>query len=200
MPPPFNTLTRHTDLTPEDNIYIVTNPKTALKRTARSPTYLICSHIHILPGQAQVLHRRAGGEAYVHFLNTDRRLDEWVPESQLRIAEPHEVTEPIEVRGKKRKRMSSHHLGSPSTSQNGVHGGSQDGAGHSGRSASLDVIESEEDSDTGEHLRLTAKRNFDRVNFGHWQIKTWCVGLLRAQWLASRLIYTVQVLFALSRG
>ncbi|KAF8588449.1 acyl-CoA N-acyltransferase [Ramaria rubella] len=154
--PPLNPPARHPDLTPEDkNVYIVTNPKTAAKR------------------QAQILQRRAGGEAYVHFLNTDRRLDEWVPESQLRVAEPHEITKPIEIRGKKRKRMPSHYLGSPSTSQNGAHAGSQDGVGHSGRSATPAASESEEDSDTGEHLRLTAKRNFDRVNFGHWQIKTW---------------------------
>ena len=134
----------------------------------------------MLLGQAQVLHRRAGGEAYVHFLNTDRRLDEWVPESQLRVAESHEVTEPIEVRGKKRKRMSSRHLGSPSVSQNGAHarGVSQDGPGRSAHSASSDGFVSEEDSDTGEHLRLTAKRNFDRVNFGHWQIKTWRVAFV----------------------
>ncbi|KAF8531027.1 acyl-CoA N-acyltransferase [Gautieria morchelliformis] len=131
------------------------------------------SLLTLLLGQAQVLHRRAGGEVYVHFLNTDRRLDEWVPESQLRVAEPHEITESIEVRGKKRKRMSSYHLGSPSASQNGALGGSQDGAGHSAQSGSPDELETEEDSDTGEHLRITAKRNFDRVNFGHWQIKTW---------------------------
>jgi RNA binding activity-knot of a chromodomain len=173
--PPLNPPTRHPDLTPEDrHIYIVTNPKTAVKRTYL--LRLLLSLLTILLGQAQVLHRRAGGEAYVHFLNTDRRLDEWVPESQLRVAEPDEVTELTEVRGKKRKRMSSHHLGSPSASQNGALGGSQDGAGHSGRSGSPDELETEEDSDTGEHLRITAKRNFDKVNFGHWQIKTWSVG------------------------
>jgi hypothetical protein len=130
-----------------------------------------------------VLHRR-GDEAYVHFLNTDRRLDEWVPESQLRVAEPHEIIEPVDPRGKKRKRVLSHHPGSPSASQNGaVPGESHDGVGvgmgHSGRSASPEGLESDEDSDTGEHLRLTAKRNFDRVNFGHWQIKTWYGDLLR---------------------
>ena len=31
---------------------------------------------------AQVLERRTR-EAYVHYINTDRRLDEWVPESAL---------------------------------------------------------------------------------------------------------------------
>ena len=171
--PPLNPPARHLDFTPEDrNIYIVTHPKTAVKRNA-SPTPTHIPFLNSLLGQAQVLHRSANGEAYVHFLNTDRRLDEWVPESQLRVAEAHEITEPIEVRGKKRKRMPSHHLGSPSASQNGAHGESQDGVGHSGRSASPGGFESDEDSDTGEHLRITAKRNFDRVNFGHWQIKTW---------------------------
>ncbi|GJJ13942.1 hypothetical protein Clacol_008199 [Clathrus columnatus] len=114
--------------------------------------------------QAQILHRR-GAQAYVHFLNTDRRLDEWVPEAQLRLAEPHEITETVELRGRKRKRGSNRHVGSPSASQNGEP--------RSTRSVSPAESESEEDSDIGEHLRMTSKRNFDRVNFGHWQIKTW---------------------------
>ena len=31
----------------------------------------------------------------------------------------------------------------------------------------------EEDIDIREHRKITAKRNFDKVNFGRWQIKTW---------------------------
>lgn len=114
--------------------------------------------------QAQILYRREA-QAYVHFLNTDRRLDEWVPEGQLRLAEPHEITESVEFRGRKRKRGSGYHGNSPSVSQNGEP--------RSTRSVSPAETESEEDSDIGEHLRMTSKRNFDRVNFGHWQIKTW---------------------------
>ncbi|KAF8525214.1 acyl-CoA N-acyltransferase [Hysterangium stoloniferum] len=141
---PLNPPPRHSDLHAEErSVYIITNPKTGVQR------------------QAQIL-QRTTTEAYVHFLNTDRRLDEWVPESQLRLAEPHEITEPVEVRGRKRKRIHHHQhtAGSPGPSLNGD------------ASASEVESESEQDSDTGEHLRLTAKRNFDKVNFGHWQIKT----------------------------
>src|ERR1700722_5611005 len=45
------------------------------------------------PAQAQVLQRRPG-EVYVHYVNTDKRMDEWIPESACK-----EVTEV-----KKRKR------------------------------------------------------------------------------------------------
>ncbi len=37
----------------------------------------------------------------------------------------------------------------------------------------------EEDFDFEHHQQITAQRNFDKVNFGHWQIKTWYVS--RAQ-------------------
>ena len=33
----------------------------------------------------------------------------------------------------------------------------------------------EEEFDIQHHKQITARRNFDKVNFGHWQIKTWCV-------------------------
>lgn len=115
---------------------------------------------HHRTGQAQVVHRR-GVESYVHYLNTNRRLDEWISESHLRVAEPHEITEPLEQRGRKRKRVSR--AASPSC---------RNGDAHGHRSASPSESESE-DSDIDEHDKMTNKRNFDRVNFGHWQIKTW---------------------------
>lgn len=158
---PLKPPVRHPDLVPEDgSVYIVTNPKTAAQRSFVLPCP--CALADSRTGQGQVLHRR-GDEVYVHFLKTDRRLDEWVPTTHLRVAEPHEITEPVEIRGKKRKRVPSHRAGSPSAQQNGA----------VARARSASPEESEADSDTGEHLRLTAKRNFDRVNFGHWQIKTW---------------------------
>ena len=33
----------------------------------------------------------------------------------------------------------------------------------------------EEEYDIQQHKQITAKRNFDKVNFGQWQIKTWYV-------------------------
>ena len=38
-----------------------------------------------------------------------------------------------------------------------------------------EVKMTEEEYDIQQHKQITAKRNFDKVNFGQWQIKTWCV-------------------------
>lgn len=35
------------------------------------------------------------------------------------------------------------------------------------------VVMTEEDYDIQHHKQITAQRNFDMVNFGDWQIKTW---------------------------
>lgn len=37
----------------------------------------------------------------------------------------------------------------------------------------------EEDFDVENYKQMTAQRNFDKVNFGQWQIKTWYVTISR---------------------
>ena len=41
------------------------------------------------------------------------------------------------------------------------------------RTGSVQIIE--DDIDLGESRKKTEKRNFDKVNFGQWQIKTWYI-------------------------
>jgi histone acetyltransferase MYST1 len=116
---------------------------------------------------------RGRGQLYVHFLNTDKRLDDWVQESETRALEEGDQVE-LEPeppqRGHKRKRSDSP-SNKPTTDSapqrdisNGVH--IEDpfitGGG-----------DSSEEEDVAEHQLLTRRRNFDMVNFGQWQMKTW---------------------------
>ncbi|TCD71419.1 hypothetical protein EIP91_010125 [Steccherinum ochraceum] len=122
---------------------------------------------------ALVLERRPS-ECYVHYHNTDKRLDEWVPESSVRVAGPDEHPEPEPLSTRKRKR------GSVDPEVGGSRGASEDrssvlrdgSAATPGESSGGAVI-TEEEYDIEHHKQITAKRNFDKVNFGKWQIKTW---------------------------
>ncbi|KAH8101494.1 acyl-CoA N-acyltransferase [Cristinia sonorae] len=124
---------------------------------------------------AYVLERRPS-ECYVHYHNTDKRLDEWVPESAVRPAGPDERPEVDSSAGKKRKRGSV--VPEPGVSR----GGSEDRAsvmrdesaatpGESSVGGAVTITE--EEYDIQHHKQITAKRNFDKVIFGKWQIKTW---------------------------
>ncbi|KAI0344184.1 acyl-CoA N-acyltransferase [Trametopsis cervina] len=108
---------------------------------------------------AFVLERRPA-EIYVHYANTDKRLDEWVPESTVRVtsvkgpaAKAHTQTNGA---AKKRKRSSSPGL-----------------PDENGKGVTKEIKMSEEEYDIEHHKQITARRNFDKVNFGKWQIKTW---------------------------
>lgn len=74
---------------------------------------------------------------------------------------------------KKRKRGIT---STPSVSRPGSTSPSPDSAGDSERNGSTvpeEVVMTEEDYDIQHHKQITAQRNFDKVNFGEWQIKTW---------------------------
>ncbi|OCH88992.1 acyl-CoA N-acyltransferase [Obba rivulosa] len=121
--------------------------------------------------QGFVLGRRPG-EVYVHLVNTDKRLDEWVPEADVRLAATQAAegsgvngTEP----GSSRKRKRGHDgLASDASTPR---------VGSSGTPMDEDLAAAphitEEEYDIQHHKQITAKRNFDRVTFGKWQIKTW---------------------------
>ncbi|KIY50071.1 acyl-CoA N-acyltransferase [Fistulina hepatica ATCC 64428] len=109
---------------------------------------------------ATVLERQ-DGKAYVHYLNSDKRLDEWVPESNLTIVENKYVPENLP---RDRKRHGA--LSETSDLSSFVDGVS---------TTSGEVVMTEEDYDLEHHKRISARRNFDVVQFGHWQIKTWYV-------------------------
>ena len=141
---------------------------------------------------AQVLERRTR-EAYVHYVDTDRRLDEWVPESALQplssvAVRPTEVSKagsgrlrPIPSRMLKKerdvcgfgilKRLSpSHHL-----PQNTVDDILAENSPTPASQSDVDIPLDEEEKDMLEHKRITAKRNYHQVIFGQWQMKTWSV-------------------------
>jgi len=47
------------------------------------------------------------------------------------------------------------------------------GDGMGARNGTTEVLMTEEDYDIQHHKQITAQRNFDRVHFGGWQVKTW---------------------------
>ena len=127
-------------------------------------------------GQAHVLDRHEE-EVYVHYVNSDKRLDEWVPESCVRPAGTHEAEGSSNGTTRKRKRPSpvgqSARRGSSVRSEGGAGSGSAllDGAEAASR-ANASVI-TEEEFDIAHQKQITAKRNFEKVIFGRWQIRTW---------------------------
>ena len=104
-------------------------------------------------------------------------MDEWIPDNGLRAASaessvpngtPAETTR--RTAGTKRKR--GHQSVSPSPEEAAAPEDPR-AAGPLQEEATMTI--SEEDYDFEQHKRITAQRNFDKVHFGEWQIKTWCV-------------------------
>lgn len=129
----------------------------------------------------QVLqHRSSDGHAYVHYEGSDKRMDEWIPGSELRRVEPDSDALPSGTNNGKRKREeSTSRLGSPANStrasslETTILPDAQIAAAES-----QDTM-TEEDFDVENYKQITAQRNFDTVNFGQWQIKTWYVSSSR---------------------
>lgn len=127
----------------------------------------------------------------MHYLNTDKRLDEWVSEELIRAATDHEArtaamgpssstTNGIQTRKRKRgsdaaqpssttRRVSDAAKTQPDTARE-----EDSSNGAETQPAQLREL-TEEEYDIQQHRKLFSKRNFDRVVFGQWQIKTWCV-------------------------
>jgi len=108
-------------------------------------------------GKAHVLDRRPG-EAFVHYLGTDKRLDEWVSADDIRATTPprdsispgHETSPPRRVNGAstRKRRRSASPPKAPDTRET-------------------------TQPPTPLPTMASTRRNFDKVNFGTWQIKTW---------------------------
>lgn len=131
----------------------------------KSPSHPHAQHTHPVPDQAHVLERRAA-EAYVHYLNTDKRLDEWVPASTVRpLSPPASPTPP------RKRRRTSVPVPAPASDPPKL---PAIAAPLAEEQAAVEVL-TEEQFDIQHHRQITARRNFDKVNFGTWQIKTWCV-------------------------
>jgi hypothetical protein len=114
--------------------------------------------------------QRREGEVYVHYASTDKRLDEWVSESAVKLVEGEASSSRV-ANGRKRKRDELDHVARNSslTRYHSVDFAIDDD----------ELVETqgepmtEEDYDIQHHKQITAQRNFDKVIFGHWQIKTW---------------------------
>ncbi|KIM81743.1 hypothetical protein PILCRDRAFT_8425 [Piloderma croceum F 1598] len=122
---------------------------------------------------AQILQRREG-EVYVHYLNTDKRLDEWVSEGAVKPVEEHASASSSShpANGRKRKRDETRRLiasSSPTRYRSVDFALDDDDLAE----IQVEVSMTEEDYDIQHHKQITAQRNFDKVNFGHWQMKTW---------------------------
>lgn len=125
------------------------------RKSFRLNVQSLCAKIWI--GKAHVLDRRLG-EVFVHYIGTDKRLDEWISADAVRATTPprnstspsRDTPPPRRVNGtstRKRRRSASPAKvqDTPETTQS---------------PAALPTMAS-------------ARRNFDKVNFGPWQIKTW---------------------------
>ncbi|KAG9310343.1 acyl-CoA N-acyltransferase [Chiua virens] len=122
----------------------------------------------------QVLqHRDSDGHAYVHYEGSDKRLDEWVPASELRRVEPDSDALPSGTTNGKRKREAS--TSRPASPTNSTRASSLDKTSlpdtHIVAIPQDTMVD--EDFDVKHFKQMTAQRNFDKVNFGQWQIKTW---------------------------
>lgn len=104
----------------------------------------------------------------MHYLNADKRLDEWLPQSALRPSESHEAAMESSVNARKRKRGPTGEENSASRAASPEH--SDVLTGSVGPEAQTIT---EEEYDIQHHKQITAKRNFDKVIFGRWEIKTW---------------------------
>ena len=173
---------------PDEELCIVIkngSERTSSILSARIPT------VHVRrTDQAHVLERRPG-EIYVHYLNTDKRMDEWMPESCVRIPEgvkPEPGSTVVLPRGasaatshvngtKKRKRSMSIDVVSRSHEHRRAHAAqlvpSEIGGAPVPDDDPRTLKMSEEEYDMEHHKRITARRNFEKVIFGKWSIRTW---------------------------
>lgn len=103
-----------------------------------------------------ILQRRPDGQVYVHYDGFDKRLDEWIPGASLK---------PANESARKRRR------GTPSPTP-------------TESETQPDPLMTEEEFDIKHHKQITAQRNFDKVNFGQWRIKTWCVARIMIDFLS----------------
>ena len=130
------------------------------------------------------------GHAYVHYLNTDKRLDEWVSEELIRPATEHEAgpttmgpssstTNGIQTRKRKRGSDTTQPSSAARRVSNAANAQPDAPAEEATNGAGTQPTQlrelTEEEYDIQQHRKLFSKRNFDKVVFGQWQIKTWCV-------------------------
>ena len=111
-----------------------------------------------MPEYATILERREG-QVYVHYVNQDKRLDEWVDETDCEPVDKDSERDAPTSRKRKRRVFESSRPVSCDTQL------------ALGGEPSIII----EDLDLKQHKQITAQRNFETVHFGNYQIKTWYV-------------------------
>ncbi|KAJ3735360.1 acyl-CoA N-acyltransferase [Lentinula guzmanii] len=110
---------------------------------------------------------------YVHYVNLEKRNDEWVPKSLLRHM-PSSSTSNGVVPSKKRKRSSSRRpTASISRSRSAVSDEDSSKDHQTNGQPVGKVVMTEEEYDLHHHKKINTRRNFDQVCIGEWLIKTW---------------------------
>ncbi|KAF8603301.1 acyl-CoA N-acyltransferase [Ceratobasidium sp. AG-I] len=140
--------------------------------------------------RATILQQRTS-EYYVHYDGLDKRLDEWVPVEAVELihnpptSQTHHPDLESEgaTRGKKRNRTtgpaagltprSDNTLGAPERSATPQEDDTNSLPNHLPPTLGPSLHTLDQTEAAQQHRALTARRNFDRVNFGHWHIKTW---------------------------
>ncbi|KAF9466956.1 acyl-CoA N-acyltransferase [Collybia nuda] len=129
---------------------------------------------------AHILERR-DHEVYVHYVNTDKRLDEWISEAKChKIPGEEPLVDNLAVGSRKRKRgprasetPDVNVVSRPASPSFSPRGESSAPPEPNGSAAPDEVVMTEEDFDIQQHKKITAQRNFDRVIVGEWSVKTW---------------------------
>lgn len=112
----------------------------------------------------------------MHYVNTDKRLDEWIPERDFKtptVVASSSAGPSNRMQTRKRKRSSRQRSASFSPESEEPTVEVEEGSGNGNSSAPKEILMTEEDFDIQHHKQITAQRNFDKVHFGDWLIKTW---------------------------
>lgn len=134
---------------------------------------------------AFILQQRTG-EFYVHYVDTDKRMDEWISEDLCTTNDPVPVTSDAGNRKRKRSRWNETtvSLHEASSSKHGP-------AAPNGLTRTIDKMErktnesqhltenslTEEEPNLTRPKEFTSQRNFDTVIFDEYKIRPWCVFL-----------------------
>lgn len=160
----------------ESNPQVHVVSKNGVDRTRYPVLGRVCRANRLCPEFAHVVETNADGQVYVHYINTDKRLDEWISEDLVRPANEHEAEKAMPSTPSRKRKRASESLPPASDSEK-----------QPAPEADIEVEQyslaqprelTEEEFDLQQHKQLTVKRNFDKVIFGTWQIKTWCVYIM----------------------
>ncbi|PPQ69230.1 hypothetical protein CVT25_006947 [Psilocybe cyanescens] len=125
--------------------------------------------------------QRHNGEVYVHYIDTDRRMDEWIPEELCHLQPPPASSEPKRAEPSKKRRGSSRKTQSmhpEASSSNGV-AAPPEPAPPAIEDVDMlaaqptELVMTEEEFDLRHHQQLHSQKNFDMVIFDVWKIKPW---------------------------